>query len=223
VSNIKVEKFQKGTQVTWRNVHKGAIEYAFPATIVQDWPDLIVLYQPHATIARRMAGDRGIADGGQTSSQLAPASWNGKYEDYTYNGPNVLRAYHPGAEYSIIRSLSEDLDSVFGWYINIELKWRRTSIGFDSRDLVLDVRDRDGVWVLEDEDELDWATKSGVMSHTEMLTARRAADRALNDASCAAGAFGMDWTRFMPDPNWPIPVVHPDWAAPAEAVRSTRG
>jgi hypothetical protein len=203
-------KWEYGEPITWRNVGR-AVEYAFPAIVVADDDDLVVLYQPHATIAKRMKGDRGSVSGQGTSSQLAPASWDGEYEDYVYSGPNVLRAYRQGDGFSIIRSVSNDLTSVSGWYINIELPWRRTAIGFDSRDLVLDLRRRDERWIWEDEDELEWAVEHGTISEKEENFARSSAKLALEAAESNSGAFGIQWASYLPEHDWPLPAICSDW------------
>lgn len=200
----------RGHTITWRNVAE-AVEYAFPAIVVTDEAGLIVLYQPHNTTAKRMRGDRGPAGGRQSSSQLAPAHWNGDYEDYTYTGPDVLRAYFDGDGYSIIRSVTSDGD-ISGWYINIELPWQRTPIGFDSRDLVLDVRLRNGVWAWEDEDELIWAVDNGLVSADQEKFARISAAAALDAAEHKMGAFQLDWERYLPEKDWLMPAVSHDWA-----------
>lgn len=207
-----MSNWSRGRPITWRDV-ASAVEYAFPAIVVADAGGLIVLYQPHNTIAKRKRGDRGPVGNHQSSSGLAPVHWDGEYEDYAYTGPNVLRAYFEGDGYSIIRSIS-DADEISGWYINIELPWRRTAIGFDSRDLILDVRLRNGTWTWEDEDEFEWAIQNGLVSQDEEKFARASARLALQAAERHAGAFGLDWDAYRPDSGWVKPVVHDNWADP---------
>jgi predicted RNA-binding protein associated with RNAse of E/G family len=53
-----------------------------------------------------------------------------------------------------------------GWYVNLEATWRRTTIGFDTQDLVLDVTVADDLssWAWKDEDELAWSVSVGKYS-----------------------------------------------------------
>ena len=44
------------------------------------------------------------------------------------------------------------------WYVNLEAEWVRTPIGFDTRDLILDVTVADdrSSWCLKDEQEINF-------------------------------------------------------------------
>lgn len=203
-------RWSHGQHITWRNVKDGRVEYAFPAVVLQDNEDAILLFQQHGSVAKRMAGDRGPV-GQKTSSQLAPMSWSGAYEDYRYSGPHVVRAYRWGDPFSIIRSVAPDLRRIFGWYVNVELPWRRSPIGFDSRDLVLDLRWREGLWEREDEDELLWAVERGIVSPGEEQLARQAAENALAYWDKREGSFGAPWEEIRIDPDWPQAVVSENW------------
>jgi predicted RNA-binding protein associated with RNAse of E/G family len=56
-----------------------------------------------------------------------------------------------------------------GWYINLAAPWRRTGIGFDTLDQILDVgvADDPSSWRWKDEDELAWAVQTGRCTRRE--------------------------------------------------------
>ncbi len=51
----------------------------------------------------------------------------------------VLEKYRGSAAYSVIRTWCESDLRFNGWYVNLESPWVRTTVGFDSRDDILDV------------------------------------------------------------------------------------
>lgn len=55
------------------------------------------------------------------------------------------------------------------WCVNLEQPWARTTVGFDSRDDVLDVSVSAnlGEWQLKDADELEFAVDVGLFTPTE--------------------------------------------------------
>ena len=86
------------------------------------------------------------------------------------------------------------------WYVNLELPWRRTESGFDSRDHQLDiVIRRDRTWQWKDEDELRDAVAAG------LLTARDADE------------IRADGERVVAQLDRLLPTGFETWAPPAYA------
>jgi len=202
--------FARGTAVVWRSISRSAREVhaVLGFTVVADDPNLIALYiAPGWPTMRRTgvlgAGPRGrmlvTPDGGHA---LAPWVENEALVLYVLEDAHSVWMYwHPG-------------DHVFReWYVNLEEPWRRTPIGFDSRDNLLDivVAPDLSTWRWKDEDELAWGVSSGRHTAEEAVAFRREGERALERLHRHAFPFDRDWTSWRPDPAWSAPILPPAW------------
>lgn len=140
--------------------------------------------------------------------------WDGSHEDRVWSGSPNLRLHIWGTSYSIIRSWDFTRDCAEGWYINVETAWRRTRIGFDSQDLVLDITVSADLstWEWKDADELAWSVDAGSYSPDEADAIRAEGVRAVHALETRAWPFTDDWSAWRPDPLWAIPTIPEDWA-----------
>lgn len=101
-----------------------------------------------------------------------------------------------------------------GWYVNLELPWRRTAMGFDSRDLVLDIVITEDLssWEWKDADELEWALDAGTIDAETAEFTKSAGAQAIALLETRAFPFDTDWDRWRPDPAWRLPTLPPHWA-----------
>jgi len=201
--------FDPGASVVWRSRPGGRIGYTLSAWVVADTPVYTVLYQPAGSICMQRTGVRG----GPNGRNLIEATWDGGYEAVVWAGPSTLHLHRYGAGYTIIRRWDADLNRAVGWYLNLDAPWQRTSIGFDSEDLVLDVRVRDdgAGWAWKDEDELAWCVAQGYVSPAQATVIRTAGERAIADLEAGAWPFSADWSVWQPDSAWPIPQLPEGW------------
>lgn len=97
----------------------------------------------------------------------------------------------------------------------LEAPWRRTPIGFDTQDLVLDVTVAPDLssWAWKDEDELAWSVEVGKLSAAEAEAIRGAGRRAIAALEARAWPFVPDWSAYRPDPHWPVPALPENWAS----------
>jgi predicted RNA-binding protein associated with RNAse of E/G family len=99
------------------------------------------------------------------------------------------------------------------WYVNFERPFVRTQLGFDTRDLCLDlVVSLEGKVIEKDRKDYDERVASGLINRDEAT----AVDEALADAHRAIGAceqpFDQRWLDWRPDPAWSVPPLPADWA-----------
>jgi hypothetical protein len=94
-----------------------------------------------------------------------------------------------------------------GWYVNLERPQRRTTLGFDFEDELLDIwieAGREPRWL--DEDELEEAVRRGI------FPAERAAEiRANGERVLAERPWPTGWEDWQPDPRWQVPTLPPGW------------
>jgi hypothetical protein len=192
----RLEPFAAGTEIVWRSRPKGEIGYVFGCRVLVDDPDMVAIVQPTgAPVVRRLG-----ARGGPQGRTLLPDKWNGKRATSVWNQPPVVRLHPVGRSYSVIRTWVAAERRFAGWYVNLEQPWVRTTIGFDSRDDILDVVVSDdlGACRLKDEDELALAVGLAQIAMDDANAIRATATavitaRVQHSRTCS---------------GWPIPLRH---------------
>jgi len=145
---------------------------------------------------------------------MLPGGWDGHHDDFAWRGPGMIRLHPIGCAYSVLRRWNPDTGRYQGWYVNLEQPWRRTPIGFDTRDDVLDVTVDDDLtaWQLKDDDELAWSVQAGQFSATEAARIHQTAETAISRIEARVWPFEDNaWSAFAPDPRWPAPHLPEHW------------
>ena len=188
----------------------------WPRVTVTDRDDLIALYLPAGTVGKQRSGERG----GPRGRMLI--TWDGGYRDWLWEGTNVLILHRPGDAHSLWLAWDAVSWDLRWWYLNLEVPWLRTPIGFDTRDQLLDAwAPPDGqAWQWKDEDELAWAVENGRYTREEAEAIRAYGVRAL-EAVRRRSALDREWEGWRPDPAWSVPTAPEDWRE-LEPSRSSR-
>ena len=185
----------KSRSVLWRSVHPDGVGHVLAARLVADDPDAVALFQPvGAEVARRTG---------------RPGGPRGAHERRAWEGPATVRLHVRGTALSVIRRW--DGAAFAGWYLDLELPWRPSPFGYDSRDLVLDVTAADDLssWAWKDVAELAETVAAGGMPAARAAWVRRQGQRAVERLEARAFPFDADWSRWAPDPAWPAPAPIP--------------
>lgn len=205
----------RGSSIVFRSVvpaefggqpaHAG---FTYAATVVEDSEKAIVTFQATGTPVMMRTGRRG-PDG----RNMLPGGWDGGYSHREWAGEPVVRVHERGRPWSVWRWLNDDGRWSSHFYVNLEEPWRRTRIGYDSHDWVLDLV----VWrepmriQFKDEDELQWCLNAGVIDASTEQRIRSAGEDAHRAASADAWPFRADWDRWLPDAAWPAPTLPEGW------------
>ena len=202
-----MDRFVPGDSVVWRSVERDqkVVQTVWPWTVVQDGDKEIVLYLPAGTVGKHRTGERG----GPHDRMLL--KWDGGHADMTWKRTNVVRLYRAGDPYSLWLAFDAETWDLAWRYINLEDPWLRTAIGFDSRDVYLDlVAGPDGDdWAWKDEDELAWVVAQGRIDAARAVQIRADGERAVQ-AVRQKGSLDR-WRTWRPDPSWRIPTVPERW------------
>jgi predicted RNA-binding protein associated with RNAse of E/G family len=170
--------------------------------VVADDDDLIAFYTP-AGVLYKGPGDRQARLSQSGEWQLVDGIWTGRF---------ALWLAEPGAAHAVIpfRSVSGALDD---WYVNLQEPLRRTSRGFDSVDLLLDIVVSPDLsnWRWDDEDELAEAVSRGLLSADVGREVREEGERVIERVRRKLAPFGTGWDRWTPNPDWPPPKLPDDW------------
>jgi len=194
----------------WRSIPRIAREVhaVLGFTVVLDNPELIALYiAPGWPTMRRT----GVLGGGPRGRMLVKPDGGHALQPWVDNEALVL--YQPSDGYSVWLYWHAESHTFREWYVNLEEPWRRTPIGFDSRDNLLDmvVAPDLATWHWKDEDELAWGVMSGRHTAGEAVAFRREGERALEKLRNHAFPFDRDWPSWTPDPAWRSPRLPSGW------------
>ena len=92
---------------------------------------------------------------------LGDHPWSGRP---AWQGHGVLMLQRPGESYAVWHFWDGPDREFAGWYLNIQEPFRRTTLGYDTQDLELDVwAPAEGGWVLKDDDLLDVRVSGGTV------------------------------------------------------------
>lgn len=175
-------------------------------TVVRDQPGLIGLYLPIGTVYARRTGTRG-GPGGRMLVE-----WDGGYSERTWVDRRVLILHRPGRAHTVQLLWDAD-DRLVMWYVNAEAPWRRSPIGFDTYEHVLDavIDSARTTFEWKDEEELAWKVSRGEISPVEAAAIRAELAGAISDVLGGEPPWTNDWEQWRPDPRWTRPCLPTGW------------
>lgn len=199
-----------GTSTTWQPGDTIVLRYltrqstpgmSWPCLVVDDAPERLILYIPKGTTFRRWAN---IPDQGRT---LVEGDWR----------RDTLRIMYPGTRSSIWVFWEGEDRHFTMYYVNMEEPYRRTTIGVDTNDHMLDVNVYpDGHWEWKDEDVLADRVRDGIYSEEFAAATRAEGERVIALLEAGQPPFSEGWNAWQPDPVWGIPQMPENWStAPA--------
>lgn len=206
-----------GDQIVLREVYRGRIWTARPVTVASVTNELVAVYVAPGTVFKVPASTHR----GEMLERLASAERGWSLEDHVWTRARMLYLLIPGAAHAIHLWWLPPHWRFGGWYINIQEPMRRTPLGYDFMDHVLDVViDPDLSWRWKDEDELAQAIQLGLLSDREADAIRREGHRVIARLEGRMPPFDDGWERWRPDPAWPIPLLPPGWDTDPSEVAS---
>jgi hypothetical protein len=195
--------FDRGSSVVIRdlNPHGGFIR-ALPARVVEDNENRTVLYVAAGNI---------YSQPNWLGSGVVKKFFVDDLEELTWERHSILRFMYPNTPYSIW-VLFDDIHHQFErWYINIEMEYVRSQIGFDTRDYELDiVVNPDLSWKWKDEAELRNWVDQGVFTKTQASDFRRYGLDVVSRLDPRNAPFTEEWKNWQPDSDWGLLKLPPD-------------
>jgi hypothetical protein len=191
--------WSSGEPAVLRYVRYGQVRRASPHIVVRDDADLVALYIPVGTLGRNA-----VWDGSPIRGQ-ADRDW--ALRDHVWDTYDVLRLIRFGQSHSLELFRHAESGAFAGWYVNLQEPLRRSPVGFDTDDLVLDIWiDPDGTWKWKDEDELEAAVRLGRLTPAEAAAVREEGERVIEMRPWPTG-----WEDWRPDPRWEPPRLPAGW------------
>lgn len=185
-----------------REVWHGKPRAAVTVLVVADVPGMLATYLPEGA-------QFAFAD----DHPLGPHPWHGRS---AWEGHGVLMLQRPGESYAVWHFWDEPTRHFAGWYFNIQEPFRRTTLGFDTQDLELDLWAPPGdAWQLKDDDLLDLRVQEGRFSAAE-ASEIRVIGRQIGALLDANDGWWGDWTAWEPDPRWVPTAPASNWLEAVE-------
>lgn len=196
--------WQPGDVVVLRELWRGRIWTARPLLVVQDTPDRAMFFGPAGTTYEAAAAPDG------TWPRVRRDGWT--LAERAWPDHHVLSFAWPGVAHAVLQLWSAADRAFEGWYVNLQEPLRRTAVGFDTADHVLDLEVApDGSWAWKDEDELAEAVDLGLFTPAEAAGFRAEGERAIERLRRREEPFDGRWRDWRPDPSWPVPVLPSGW------------
>ncbi|MDD5190194.1 MAG: DUF402 domain-containing protein [Dehalococcoidales bacterium] len=203
-----IRRYQPGETIVLREMWEGKIWAAYPCRVVQDTPELLVVYRPVGTVAKRHTS---LSGGEARGHERKTKAW--VLKDHTnYHGTFMIKLAIPGETYSIIAFWNNENNVFSHWYINLESRTQRRDHHIDYTDLILDLIIQPNLkdWHWDDEDELKEAVELGIVS-PEKAKELYAKGAQVRDLIMTGKSIFNGWEKWRPDPNWKIPVLPEGW------------
>ncbi len=198
-----------------RNVFRGRVQTVFPSIVVVDSPELVVTWLPIDTpVLNGVTDPSAEYEGGNghlSAETMAAKEWTMAERNWHTSG--TLRIKNPRLMWSLWVFWEPEMTEVRSWYVNVDAPYKRTSIGFDTWDMFLDVvvqPDRK-TWRYKDEDEFAEAIEAGFFTEFEAQEVSDAAAHALQIVAENRKPFNSVWGSWRPDILWEIPQIPKNW------------
>jgi len=193
--------WQAGEPVVRREIVAAGPWLGWMVNVVVDTPELFATYSPEGSEFHFPDGDWPTRDG------LHP--WHG-YAGW--QGHGALMMQRPGDPYAIWHFWDGSERTFAGWYVNFEAPFERTSIGFDTKDLELDiVIAPDGSWEFKDVELLWQRHDEGRFTLIEVRRILELGEDIGEMIDSGHWWWDRSWTTWAPDPTWSVPELPSGW------------
>lgn len=193
-----------GDVIVLRGIWKGELWWACPAYIVRDTDECVAVYWPAGTPVKRWVRRPTVEDLLNPQVQLIDAKWV---------ETDVLSLVEPGTAHSVDIMWEAGQRIQRCWYVHLQEPYRRTRIGFDTMDQILDIVISPDLsrWRWKDEEEFAKAEKIGVHSHAEAQAILTEGQRVIGMLNIRASPFCDGWEKWLPPNEWSIPTFPDGW------------
>jgi hypothetical protein len=206
-------RWQPGDVVVLRYIRNTPGDVICPVRVVHDADDYIALHTAVGTPLKVQATREGKRLTRETPF-IEREGMIGGLADATWHTNHTLMLHQPGRMNGIYLFWRDGSWQLRNWYGNIQAPLKRTAIGFDTADYLLDVWiDPDFTWSWKDEDEWELAREHGLVDPCLLDDVRREGERIIADVEARAWPFGAGFESWRPDPSWTVPTLPDGWDA----------
>ena len=204
--------WKNGDNVLLRGMYNHSPVYVQSVRVVKDAPEETALFiWPGAEC---VAPSRSISNRQQWGMERWKETLSGtlQVERFVWRANRFLILLKPEKFYSTIYIWDETSGEFICYYINFQLPFRRTPLGFDTLDLDLDlVIDPSYNWEWKDEAEYKNGIRTGGIRPEWVREIERAKSEVFQQIEKKAYPLDGSWLNFQPDPTWSLPYLPKSW------------
>jgi len=204
--------FAFGETVLLHEVWRDRLWSAAPMIVVQDTPELVVMWRPRGTVRKVPATPptRPRPEHRWDRLRMLMSECDWVLEDQAWDVDN-LWLMRPGDWSSVWVSWLAS-GAHWGWYLNLQTPYARTATGFRMMDMMLDVVvANDRSWEWKDEKDFQAIIDHGLIDEAAATAVRTEAARLIGDLEADRAPFCDGWEDWRPDPAWAIPMLPVKW------------
>jgi protein associated with RNAse G/E len=208
----KLNLWNEGDNVLLRGIYDSRPTCAQSMRVVKDTPEeTALLIWPGAEC---VAPSGYIQEGhnGKWNRWQETLSNTLRLEKYSWHTNRFLILLEPEKFYSTLYMWNAASDKFLGYYINFQLPFRRTPLGFDSFDLDLDIVIESSLkWKWKDEDEYQDGIRAGGIRAEWVKGIEHAQREVFTRIEKQSYPLDASWLNWRPDPNWSAPCLPKNW------------
>ena len=210
-TSIETARWQPSEQIVLRYLRNTPGDVVEPVRVVHDGDDYVALYMAVGTPLKVQA----TRDGQRLTREtpfLEREGQVGGFADAEWTTNHALMLHRPGRMSAIMLFWRDPEWEFTGYYGNIQAPLKRTHLGFDTADYLLDVSiDPDLTWHWKDEDEWEIAREHGLIDTVLLDEVRREGERIIAEVEGRSWPFDGGLESWRPDPAWTIPELPANW------------
>jgi hypothetical protein len=207
--------WESGTTIVHKEVWAGRVWAARPLVVVEDTPERMLLWIPQGTVRKVPVTPPSRSDPATRERRiienLARRDWVMGEHVWDVSSLWIL---HPVDWHTVLVSWRGD-GSHYGWYVNLQCPFRRTAIGIEAMDLMLDIVVEPNLeWRWKDEDEFAEIMDRGIFKSATGERVRKEAQLVIDAIETCQVPFSEPWPNWIPQPSWGIPMLLDGWDDP---------
>ena len=206
--------WKSGDTVALRGVYNRRVSYMQSALVVRDDPEEVALaILPGAECCAPkdyMNGKHGHPGHWDRWGTYIQGNW--EMQPYSWRTNRLLILLHPEKYYASYYFWEAATSRFLCYYINFQLPFHRSEIGFDTFDLELDmVIEPTYKWHYKDEDDYRRGIESGILLDAWVQEIKAAKPEIFDRLAKREYPFDGTWLNWKPDPNWIPPTLPENW------------
>jgi hypothetical protein len=206
--------WEPGEPVALRGIFAERVWYMQSALVIHDTPQEVALVVlPGAACSapsEYIHGKHGASGEYDRWGNYLGNRWN--MESYSWRTNRLLILLEPEKYFARMLFWEHNSGDFLCYYINFQLPFRRSPIGFDTLDLELDiVVEPNFEWYWKDVENYQKGIDCGVICSEWAEQIETAKKEIIQTLATRYYPFDGSWLHWKPDPNWKPPKLPENW------------
>ena len=209
-----IKTWKSGDVVALRGIYNRRVSYMQSAIVVRDNPEEVALaILPGAECsapANYIDGKHGKSGQWDRWGIYTQGSWN--MQPYSWHTNRLLILLHPEKYYASLYFWEAVSNEFLCYYVNFQLPFSRSNLGFDTFDLELDlIIEPTYEWRWKDEDDYRRGIECGILREEWVQAINAAKPEIFDKLAKRQYPFDDSWLNWKPDPAWTPPRLLENW------------